>query len=98
MHLGELPEEGGTMRNPKFGDRCEYAVFNQKTMRKKRVCEVRHLQGTPPGLLMPLKQDRETVLMCNQHALVMCGDWSGQNSQPRRSSGRRKGTRTRSRR
>jgi hypothetical protein len=65
------------MRNPKKGDRCEFAVFNRDKLRKERVRDIRHLEGVPPGLLMPVKQDRETVLMCSAHTKEFLGDWSG---------------------
>ncbi len=61
------------MRNPKRGDRCEYAVMNPKTYRKDRICEIRHLEGAPPGLLMAVKQGRESVLVCNLHAQELHG-------------------------
>lgn len=56
------------MRTPKKGDRCEFAQFSQKTYRRERLCEVRHLEGAPPGQLIPVKVKGGTDLMCSKHA------------------------------
>jgi len=61
------------MRTPKKGDRCEHAEFSQKTYRRERTCEVRHLEGTPPGQLVPVKAQQGVQLMCSKHAPLFGG-------------------------
>lgn len=56
------------MRTPKKGDRCEHAEFSHKTYKRERTCEVRHLEGTPPGQLVSVKMQSGTALMCSKRA------------------------------
>lgn len=56
------------MREPKYGNRCEHAAWNQARYQNERTCPVRHLTGTPPGQLVARVQDGKTVLLCAKHA------------------------------
>ena len=56
-------------RTPKRGDRCEYSEWSSKTMKRERICNVRHLEGRPPGQIVACKQGREHVLFCAAHAM-----------------------------
>lgn len=56
------------MRTPKNGDRCEHVEWSSKTYKRERTCGVRHLQGTPPGQLIPVKMESGVALMCSKHA------------------------------
>lgn len=55
------------MRQPKKGDRCEFAVFSHVTYKRERPCNVRHLEGTPPGQLMPVRNNGQHTLLCSTH-------------------------------
>lgn len=56
-------------REPKRGDRCEHAVTDRDTLRKSRDCDVRHLEGRPPGLLVVRLYEGKASLLCSRHCM-----------------------------
>lgn len=56
------------MRTAKHGDKCEFSKYSQRTMKRERICEVRHLMGRPPGQLVQAKQEGGISLVCTFHA------------------------------
>ena len=59
------------MREPKKGDRCEFARWDSKLSRNIRECSVRHMEGKPPGQLAVRLHDGKSVLVCFAHAMEL---------------------------
>ncbi len=57
------------MRELKKGDRCEARVMATDDL-KPKLCNVRHMEGSPPRQLLICVRDKKKVFLCSTHQNV----------------------------
>jgi hypothetical protein len=60
------------MRELKKGDRCEARTMTTEDL-KPKLCNVRHMEGTPPQQLLQCRRDRKVMHLCREHQANLSG-------------------------